>query len=54
MRKPSSESSESEDGFITGCRDVRHKLNNSLSDDSNNPDDLFQSSYVNPGFKPFS
>ena len=54
MRKPSSESSESEVGFITGCRDVCHKLNNSLSQDSNHPDDLFQSRYVNPEFKPFS
>ena len=54
MRKPSSESSESEVGFITGCRDVCDKLNNSLSQDSNHPDDLFQSRYVNPEFKPFS
>ena len=28
--------------------------NNSPSQDSNHPDDLFQSRYVNPGFKPFS
>ena len=28
--------------------------NNSPSQDSNNPDDLFQSRYVTPGFKPFS
>ena len=27
--------------------------NNSPSQDSNHPDDLFQSSYVTPGFKPF-
>ena len=54
VRKPSSESSESEVGFITGCRDVCHKLNNSLSDGSKHPDDLFQSSYVNPRFTPVS
>ena len=28
--------------------------NNSPSQDSNHPDDLFQSQYVTPGFKPFS
>ena len=28
--------------------------NNSLSQDSNHPDDLFQSRYVTPGFNPFS
>ena len=28
--------------------------NNSTSRDSNHPDDLFQSRYVTPGFKPFS
>ena len=28
--------------------------NNSPSQDSNHPDDLFQSRYVTPGFKPFS
>ena len=28
--------------------------NNSPSQDSNQPDDLFQSRYVIPGFKPFS
>ena len=28
--------------------------NNSPSRDSNHPDDLFQSRYVTPGFKPFS
>ena len=28
--------------------------NNSPSQDSNNPDDLFQSRYVTPGFKSFS
>ena len=28
--------------------------NNSPSQDSHHPDDLFQSSYVAPGFKPFS
>ena len=28
--------------------------NNSPSQDSNHPDDLFQSRYVAPGFKPFS
>ena len=28
--------------------------NNSPSHDSNHPDDLFQSRYVTPGFKPFS
>jgi len=28
--------------------------NNSPSQDSNHPDDLFQSRYVIPGFKPFS
>ena len=28
--------------------------NNSPSQDSNRPDDLFQSGYVTPGFKPFS
>ena len=27
---------------------------NSPSQDSNHPDDLFQSRYVTPGFKPFS
>ena len=27
--------------------------NNSPSQDSNHPDDLFQSRYVTPGFKPF-
>ena len=27
-------------------------INNSPSQDSNHPDDLFQSSYVTPGFKP--
>ena len=27
--------------------------NNSLSQDSNHPDDLFQSRYVTPRFKPF-
>ena len=29
-------------------------VNNSPSQDSNHPDDLFQSRYVTPGFKPFS
>ena len=43
---------DSEDGFCTGCRDVSKK--NSPSQDSNHLDDLFQSRYVNPGFKPFS
>ena len=28
--------------------------NNSPSQDSNHPDDLVQSGYVTPGFKPFS
>ena len=28
--------------------------NNSLSQDSNHPDNLFQSRYATPGFKPFS
>ena len=28
--------------------------NDSPSQDSNHPDDLFQSRYVTPGFKPFS
>ena len=28
--------------------------NNSPSQDSNHPDDLFQSTYFTPGFKPFS
>ena len=28
--------------------------NNSPSQDSNHPDDLFQSRYVTPGFKPFT
>ena len=28
--------------------------NNSPSQDSNHPDDIFQSRYVTPGFKPFS
>jgi len=28
--------------------------NNSPSQDSNHPDDLFQSRYLTPGFKPFS
>ena len=28
--------------------------NNSPSQDSNHPDDIFQSRYFNPGFKPFS
>ena len=28
--------------------------NNRPSQDSNHPDDLFQSRYVTPGFKPFS
>ena len=28
--------------------------NNSPSQDSSHPDDLFQSRYVTPGFKPFS
>ena len=28
--------------------------NNSPPQDSNHPDDLFQSRYVTPGFKPFS
>ena len=28
--------------------------NNSPSKDSNHPDDVFQSRYVTPGFKPFS
>jgi len=28
--------------------------NNSPSQDSHHPDDLFQSRYVTPGFKPFS
>ena len=28
--------------------------NNSTSQDSNHPDDLFQSRYLTPGFKPFS
>ena len=32
----------------------RTVVNNSLSQDSNHPDDLFQSRYVTPGFKPFS
>ena len=27
--------------------------NNNPSQDSNHPDDLFQSKYVTPGFKPF-
>ena len=29
-------------------------VNNSPSQDSNHPDDLFQSRHVSPGFKPFS
>ena len=29
-------------------------INNSLSQDSNHPDDLFKSRHVTPGFKPFS
>ena len=28
--------------------------NNSPSQDSNHPDDLFQSRYVTPGFKPYA
>ena len=32
----------------------RTAVNNSPSQDSNHPDDLFQSRYVTPGFKPFS
>ena len=33
---------------------VASVANNSPSQDSNHPDDLFQSRYVTPGFKPFS
>ena len=43
MRKPSSESSVVETSVT----------NNSPSQDSNHPDDLFQSRYLTPGFKPF-
>ena len=44
----------------SGCRKVKCQVvetsvtNNSPSQDSNHPDDLFQSRYVTPGFKPFS
>ena len=44
MRKPSSESSVVETSVT----------NNSPSQDSNHPDDLFQSRYLTSGFKPFS
>ena len=43
MLKPSSESSVVQTSVT----------NNSPSQDSNHPDDLFQSRYVIPGFKPF-
>ena len=43
---------DSEDGF---CQVVEMSVaNNGSFQDSNHPDDLFQSRYVTPGFKPFS
>ena len=33
---------------------VETSVTNNSSQDSNHPDDLFQSRYVTPGFKPFS
>ena len=57
MRKPSSESSDSE---VTRLKMASAQVvetsvtNNSPSQDSNHPDDLFQSRYITPGFKPCS
>ena len=53
VQKPSSESSDSDDGFRMGYVEMS-VTNNSPCQDSNHPDDLFQSRYVTPGFKPFS
>ena len=48
-------SSESSDLTLTSSQVVETSVtNNSLSQDSNNPDDLFQSRYVSPGYKQFS
>ena len=56
VQKPSSESS----GSVSQSKKVENSKcetsvnNNSPSQDSNHPDDLFQLRYVTPGFKPFS
>ena len=40
---------------MASAQDVETSVtNNSPSQDSNHPEDLFQSRYVTPGFKPFS
>ena len=57
VRKPSSESSHSGDLTlkVASAQVVETSVaNNSPSQNSNHPDDLFQSRYVTPGFKPFS
>ena len=68
MRKPSSESSDSqvmasshsqasESQVMASAQVVETSVGNnspSQAQDSNHPNDLFQSRYVAPGFKPFS
>ena len=62
VRKPSSESSdvssETSDDLTLKMASTQvietSVTNNGPSQDSNHPDDLFQSRYVTPGFKPFS
>ena len=54
MRKPSSESSHLTLKMASAQVVETSVTNNSPSQDSNHPDDLFQSRYVTPGFKPFS
>ena len=44
---------DSDDGFRRVSVETS-VTNNSPSQDSNHPDDLFQSRYITPGFKPFS